>query len=71
MTDSHRYSVQEACNLIAQTGVVGVTSGVSFNRGTTAQRTALGLTLTASNINTQFFDTDENRPYWWNATGWV
>jgi hypothetical protein len=40
--------------------------------GTSVDRIALGITL--ANIDAgkiQYFDTDDNRPYWWNGTEWV
>ena len=48
-----------------------IPSGVTMNTGTTAERTALGLTLTTANIGTDFYDETEERPYRWNGTDWV
>ena len=43
----------------------------STHYGTTAERTAYGATLSSSDIPTMFFDTDLDRPYWWNGSEWV
>ena len=40
------------------------------NRVTTAQRTALGLTLGTTDF-VIVFDTDQNTPYFWSGTAWV
>jgi len=43
----------------------------TINKGTTAQRNALGATLTPTSPVIGFLDTDEGRPYWWSGTEWV
>lgn len=40
--------------------------------GTTAERTAFGATLGASDAGKiMYFDTDDEAAYWWNGTIWV
>ena len=47
-------------------------NGVTIQSGTTVERTALGLTLTAADKGYYcFFDETEGRPYWWYGTKWV
>ena len=47
-------------------------NGFHFETGTTAERTALGLTLTATDKGYyQFFDETEGRLYIWYGTKWV
>jgi len=48
----------------------GYTKSYAIESGTTAERTAYGLTLSATD-RVQFFDDDDQSPYWWNGTAWV
>lgn len=41
-----------------------------IRHGTTAERTAYGLTLTSTD-RVSYFDDDDNAPYWWDGSAWV
>ena len=47
--------------------------GVNLMGITTAERTALGVTLATSAVQhyLMVYDTDNDSPYWWNGTEWV
>ena len=47
--------------------------GVNVMGITTAERTALGVTLATSGVINYLmvYDTDNDSPYWWNGTEWV
>lgn len=47
----------------------GTTSTQIASHGTTAERTALGLTLTSSD-RVWFYDDDDDSPYFWSGTAW-
>ncbi len=48
------------------------TNGITIDRKTTAERVALGLTLSVLDEGYYYiYDLDEERPYWWNGTAWV
>lgn len=49
---------------------VGVIKDVRVNPLTTAQRTTLGGTLSASHEGLEVFDTDLNYPYYWTGSAW-
>lgn len=51
-------------------GKVGAIINAQLNPMTTAQRTTLGGTLTATHKGVFVWDTDLNAPYWWTGTVW-
>jgi hypothetical protein len=58
-------------NLNASLDLSDTNKGLLLNRMTTALRTALGGSLTASENGLLVYDTDENSIYVWDGTGWV
>jgi hypothetical protein len=52
------------------TGNTTNAAGIDYS-GDTATRTAVAALLTTSNKGFQFFDTDDNTPYFWNGTEFV
>jgi hypothetical protein len=68
---NNQFSYEEHSLVKAVTDLPPTPSGITISSGTTAERTVLGATLSVDNKGTQFFDTDDERNYWWNGTAWV